>query len=154
VQQFTSQEIQGVPIGVFMKHCPLLQNTSAFAKDRVMQALGVDIGSKSTVVSFETYLQLWSYLRIQTTDKAGQRRFAVRLFDPNWSGQLSYKQLKHAITQFYSSSEPGASSFAASIVEKLLRLGFVSKTEPVDPERLLAAIEQNVIELEVLLSTI
>lgn len=39
-----------------MQHCPLLQNTSAFAKDRVMQALGVDIEDKSAVVSFETYL--------------------------------------------------------------------------------------------------
>jgi hypothetical protein len=36
----------------------------------------------------------------------------------------------------------------------LVRLGFVSKNEPVDPERLMAAIEQNVIELKVLLSTI
>ena len=144
----------GVPVDVFTQNCPQLLNSSTFAKDRIMRALGVDTCDKQAIVTFDMYLQLCSNLSIGTVNKSAQRIFAVKLFDPCWLGQLSYDQFLQLMTQIFSNQEPGASSYAASVVNNLVEKRYMSREGCVDPNKLVDAIVNNIIELEVLLNAI
>lgn len=74
-----------------------MRKTKPFVKDRILAAIGIDLGAKEVKVSWEQFLEIIQMLNIKCQDKEKQMNFIVKLFDPRESGFIRSGEFEETI---------------------------------------------------------
>lgn len=73
-------------------------------RDRVMNALGVDVKNKNSKVDWETYLKLNKILKLGGIERDDYIDFFVRLFDPYLGGYITARDFEAALDLVFTAS--------------------------------------------------
>lgn len=83
-----------VPLQVYKENATAIAKSKDAMKNRILRAVGIDVSSKHAKIDWETFLLVNKVMSLKCEDRDTQVNFAVRLFDPAWTGFLSASEFE------------------------------------------------------------
>ena len=149
-----------VPLQVYKDNAKAVSKSCDAMKNRILRAVGIDVSSKHAKIDWETFLLVNKVMSLQCEDRDTQINFAVRLFDPAWTGLLSASEFEQTWSGIFQQDEPaGEIGEARPDVNEdffggLEQAGVYKRDGLVKPESLFWALKNGLLDLDSLIHCI